>query len=94
MSSERITITLPPETASVIETEVAGGHYVSASAVVHEALLDWSIRKQSERDKLDTLRRAIDEGLADIASERVYDFDIGDVLERGRQRSGKPESSA
>jgi antitoxin ParD1/3/4 len=93
MAADRVTLSIPPDMAMMIESEIAGGHYASTSDVVHEALADWSIKKQGERARLEILRHDIDQGIADAEAGRFHDFSVADVMERGRLRSGRREPS-
>ena len=94
MAADRVTLSIPPDMAMMIEREIAGGHYASAGDVVQEALAEWSVKKQGERARLDRLRQDIELGIADVEAGRVHDFSVGDVMERGRLRSGRREPSA
>ncbi|MCP3055457.1 ribbon-helix-helix domain-containing protein [Aurantimonas marianensis] len=58
-SVERLTITMPAETAAMLRRTVEGGEYASTSEIVREALRDWSRRREEESRDLQTLREAI-----------------------------------
>ncbi|KQP51421.1 MULTISPECIES: type II toxin-antitoxin system ParD family antitoxin [unclassified Methylobacterium] len=81
---ERLTITLPPEMASVVRGAVASGDYASTSEVVRTALRDWKMKRSLQIAELDALKADIEAGLADVAAGRTGSFDIGDIVERGR----------
>jgi len=55
---ERMTITVPSETAETLRQTVAAGEYASTSEVVREALREWICRRD-----LKALRVAIKAGL-------------------------------
>jgi antitoxin ParD1/3/4 len=60
---ERMTITMPTETAEILHQAVAGGEYASTSEVVREALREWTRNRDAERRDLEALRTAIRAGL-------------------------------
>jgi antitoxin ParD1/3/4 len=60
---ERMTITMPAEMAAALRQTVAGGEYASTSEVVREALREWSRARDIERRDLESLRKAIQDGL-------------------------------
>jgi antitoxin ParD1/3/4 len=60
---ERMTITVPSETAETLRQAVAAGEYASTSEVVREALREWMRRRDDERRDLKALRVAIKTGL-------------------------------
>jgi antitoxin ParD1/3/4 len=82
---ERLTITMPPEMASVIRQAVEDGEYASTSEVVREALREWKTRRQLMLSELAELKADIDQGLADVAAGRVKKFDPESIIARGRR---------
>ncbi len=60
---ERMTITVPSETAETLRQAVTAGEYASASEVVCEALREWMRRRDAERRNLEALRVATKAGL-------------------------------
>lgn len=82
---ERITITLPTDMAVIVKKAVEDGDYVSTSEVVRAALRDWKIKRALQLEELASLKRDIDEGLADIANGNVKDFDVDQIIKRGRK---------
>lgn len=62
-------VSLPPELEAYIDAKVASGEYAHASEVVRDGL---RLLMQEEAEKLEWLRAAIAEGLADIDAGRVY----------------------
>ncbi len=87
---ERITITLPSDMAVIVKRAVEDGDYASTSEVVQAALRDWEIKRALQLQELAALKSDIDEGLADIANGRVKDFDIEQIIERGRKLLKNP----
>ena len=82
---ERMTITLPPDMASLIKGAVATGDYASASEVIREAVRDWKLKRSLQLQELEGLKADIDKGLADVANGRAKDFDAGQIIARGRK---------
>jgi antitoxin ParD1/3/4 len=82
---ERLTITLPSDTAAIVKDAVAGGDYASASEVVRDALRDWKAKRALQRQELAALKTDIGQGLADLTAGRVKDFDAERIVERGRK---------
>lgn len=82
---ERITITLSTDMATVVRRAVEDGDYVSTSEVVRAALRDWKMKRALQLEELASLKSDIDEGLADIANGRVKDFDVDQIIKRGKK---------
>jgi len=82
---ERLTITLPPEMATVVKQAVETGDYASSSEVIRDALRDWKLKRALQIEELAALKADIATGLADVAAGRVADFDPARVIERGRK---------
>jgi antitoxin ParD1/3/4 len=82
---ERITITLPSDMAAIVRRAVEEGDYASTSEVVRAALRDWKMKRAVQLQELAALKADIDKGLADVANGRVKDFDVADIIERGRK---------
>jgi antitoxin ParD1/3/4 len=83
--TERMTITLPVDMATIVKRAVEGGDYPSSSEVVHEALRDWKMKRTLQLNELASLKSDIDGGLNDVAEGRVQDFDAMRIIERGRK---------
>jgi antitoxin ParD1/3/4 len=81
---ERMTITMPAEMAAVVKDAVEGGDYASTSEVVRDALRDWKAKRAVKLHELEALKAEIDKGLADVAAGRVHDFDVDEIIARGR----------
>jgi antitoxin ParD1/3/4 len=81
---ERLTITLPSDTAAIVKDAVAGGDYASASEVVRDALHDWKVKRALQRQELAAPKIDIDTGLAGLAAGRVKDFDAERIIGLGR----------
>ncbi|WP_375495296.1 type II toxin-antitoxin system ParD family antitoxin [uncultured Nostoc sp.] len=82
---ERITITLPTDMAGIVKKAVEAGDYASTSEVIRAALRDWKIKRALQLEELASLKSDIDEGLTDVANGRVKDFDIEQIIQRGRK---------
>ena len=68
---ERLTIALPAELAETVRNAVASGDYASSSEVLRDALRDWKLKRRIEQQEIDSVRRAIEEGLNDLRAGRV-----------------------
>jgi antitoxin ParD1/3/4 len=78
-TSEKLSITLPPEMVRIIRAKVGAGAYSSNSEVIREALRGWMEREQ----RLATLDAAIARGIADADAGRTQE--IGTVREELRR---------
>ena len=90
---ERMTITLTAEMAQAVKGAVATGEYASSSEIVREALRDWGYKRKRQTIELETLRADVQAGMADIEAGRVHDFDVGRIVQKGRQRLSTLEPS-
>lgn len=87
-SIERLTVTMPAEMAAAVKSAVEGGDYATTSEVIREALRDWRTKRALQSQELAVLRSDIEKGLADVAADRVSDFDAARIVERGRKLLG------
>ncbi len=91
---ERLTITLPSDMAAAVKGAVSQGDYASSSEVVREALREWKLKREIQRQELEALKADIEEGLADLAAGRVTEIGVAEIVEEGkrllaaRRRSG------
>lgn len=83
---ERITITLTAEMAQAVRAAVHAGEYASSSEIVREALRDWRHKRALQERELADLRAKVQEGLDDIATDRVNDFDAERIIAKGEQQ--------
>ena len=90
---ERITITMPAEMAAVVKDAVEDGDYASTSEVMREALRDWKAKRALKLYELEALKAEIDKGVADVSAGRVRDFDVAEIIERGRKQSAARSGS-
>ena len=91
---ERVTITVPQEMAAMVRAAVASGEYASSSEVMREALRDWRIKRATQVEQLEALRRDIAKGMADVEAGRVQAFDLDTIIARGRELLAKRTPSA
>jgi antitoxin ParD1/3/4 len=91
---ERLTITLPTDTAALVKAAVDSGDYVSVSEVMREALRDWKMKRALQLQELTALNADIEKGLADLAEGRGKDFDPDRLIERGRKLLASRSPSA
>jgi antitoxin ParD1/3/4 len=61
--TEKMSITLTPELASMINEAVATGNYASTSEVIREALRDWRVKQMMRQQQLQEVRRLWDEAV-------------------------------
>ncbi len=79
-----LSVDLPEELGSFVESMVEGGHYADAGEVVREALRKL---EREDEEKLIALRADIEDGFASGLAE-------GDVFARVREKAGLPARSA
>ncbi len=91
---ERISVTLPAETAAVVRDAVETGDYASTAEVIRDALRDWKVKRAVQVEELASLKADIEAGLADVAGGRVTDFDTRRIVERGRKLLASRSPSA
>ena len=60
---EKITIALTKEIADNVRSAVDAGDYASTSEVIREALRDWQLKRTSQQEQIEHLRRLWDAGL-------------------------------
>lgn len=60
--AEKMSITLTPELAEMVNKAVATGDYASTSEVIREALRDWRRKQMTRQEQIEELRRLVDEG--------------------------------
>lgn len=82
---ERLTVTIPAELAAIVKTAVQEGDYASASEVIRESLRDWKLKRAVQQQEFALLKADIAQGLADRDAGRVSDFNLKDIVERGRK---------
>ncbi len=73
---EKITVALTKEIADNVRAAVKAGDYASTSEVVREALRDWQLKRASQREQIEHLRRLWEVGLK---SGQAGPFDIGEI---------------
>jgi antitoxin ParD1/3/4 len=83
---ERVTITLTSEMVETVRGAISEGDYASTSEVVREALRDWQTKRYVRQQELETLRAGVRRGDADLAAERVRDFDPENIIRKGEER--------
>ena len=71
---------------TLIKRLVAEGRYNSASEVVRAGLRLLEDQETQRRIKFEALREAIREGMDDIETGRVAEFDPEQIKQRGRKR--------
>lgn len=91
---ERLTVILPSDIAAAIKSAVEDGDYASTSEVVRAALRDWTVKRATQVRELDALKADIDKGLADVAADRVKEFDAETIVARGRKLLAGRSTSA
>jgi antitoxin ParD1/3/4 len=61
--TQKMSITLTPELAAMVNEAVATGNYASTSEVIREALRDWGTKQMLHQQQLQEIRRLWDEGI-------------------------------
>lgn len=52
---------------------------------MREALRDWKIKRVVQHQEIVALKADIDKGLADVAADRLSEFDVDKIIKRGRK---------
>jgi antitoxin ParD1/3/4 len=83
---EKVSIALTSEQIAALRAAVDAGEYATTSEIVREALRDWQLKRELQRDDIKRLRRLWDEGKA---SGRARPLEFRDLRRLGRQRLAK-----
>ena len=84
---EKVSVALTSEQVATLRAAVEAGDYATTSEIVREAVRDWQLKREHQREDLKTLRRLWDEGKAS-GPARPLDFD--ELRRKGRQLLAKP----
>lgn len=90
-------VTLTPDLAAIIRTQMSSGRYNSRQAVVGEALRLLQAQHRTDAEKLEDLRRKIALGLEQSERGELIEFSdelIEDIKRSGRQRQKRKSKSA
>ncbi|WP_018875646.1 MULTISPECIES: type II toxin-antitoxin system ParD family antitoxin [unclassified Thioalkalivibrio] len=74
-------IVLTPEQSGFVEQLVRSGRYQNASEVLRDGLRLVEAREREQEARLEALRRATAEGIADVEAGRYTELDTERVLE-------------
>lgn len=66
----RMTISLPLDLASAVNSAVERGDYASPSEVIREALRDWKMKRALQMPEFAAIRADIEKGLAGLGEGR------------------------
>jgi antitoxin ParD1/3/4 len=80
---EKITIALTKEMADKVRAAVKAGDYASTSEVVREALRDWQLKRISQQEQIEHLRRLWEAGLT---SGSAGPLDVAEIKREARNR--------
>ena len=61
--TEKMSITLTPELAEMVNKAVETGDYASTSEVIREALRDWRLKQLARQQQIQTIRQLWEEGM-------------------------------
>lgn len=78
---EKVAISLTPQQAELLREAVSSGAYASSSAIIDEALADWTAKWTSRQQDVQQLR---DLWAAGQASGSELDVDLDDMLQEAR----------
>jgi len=78
---EKITIALTKEMADNVRAAVKAGDYASTSEVVREALRDWQLKRISQQEQIEHLRRLWEAGLT---SGPAGPLDVAEIKREAR----------
>jgi len=79
---EKITVTLTKEIADNVRAAVKAGDYASTSEIVREALRDWQLKRVSQQEQIEHLRRLWEVGLK---SGSAGPLDIAEIKRQARK---------
>jgi antitoxin ParD1/3/4 len=68
---EKVSIALTSEQVAALRAVVDAGEYATTSEVVREALRDWQMKRELQREDIRRLRQLWDEGLASGSSGQL-----------------------
>lgn len=89
-----LNVSLPPQLEELVRRRVESGRYESASEVVREALRLLDEREQDSHARLAVTRKAIAQGLSDVAQGRTQELDVDAFLMARRQADRPPPTVA
>ena len=82
-STEKMSITLTPELAAMVNEAVTMGNYASASEVIREALRDWRMKQMLRQQQIQEIRHLWDEA---IQSGPGQFRDIEELIQEAERR--------
>ncbi|HEY1350640.1 MAG TPA: type II toxin-antitoxin system ParD family antitoxin [Ktedonobacteraceae bacterium] len=82
-NTEKMSITLTPELAALVNDAVAAGDYASTSEVIREALRDWRVKQMIRRQQLRDIRHLWDEA---VQSGPGRFQDVEELIQEAEQR--------
>ena len=80
---EKISITLTPELAAIVNEAVETGYYASTSEVIREALRDWRVKQMVRRQQLQDIRHLWNEA---VQSGPGRFQDVEELIQEGERR--------
>ncbi|MCJ2187890.1 ribbon-helix-helix domain-containing protein [Novosphingobium beihaiensis] len=83
---EKASITITDAHFRLAQDAIKAGEYASLSEVIREAMREWEYKRERREAALESLRRDVDEALADRDAGRMSEFDPDDIIMRGRER--------
>ncbi|MEO7020103.1 MAG: type II toxin-antitoxin system ParD family antitoxin [Ktedonobacteraceae bacterium] len=91
-NTEKMSITLTPELASMISDAVATGNYASTSEVIREALRDWRMKQMVRQQQLQDIRQLWNEA---VQSGPGRFRDIEELIQEAEHRfhAGQPSEA-
>lgn len=82
-STDKVSVSLPPALSAAVRSAVSSGEYESASAVIQEALQEWTEKKAVRIFTTEELRFLWNEGKA---SGKPMPLDMEGIIARARER--------
>jgi antitoxin ParD1/3/4 len=82
-STDEVSVSLPPALSEAVRSAVSSGEYESTSAVIQEALQDWTEKKAVRTFTSEELRFLWNEGKA---SGRPIPLDMEGIISRAKER--------
>jgi antitoxin ParD1/3/4 len=81
--TDKVSVTLPPALSAAVQGAVSSGEYDSASAVIQEALQDWTEKKAVRSFTSEELRYLWNEGKT---SGKPKPLDVEGIIARAKER--------
>ena len=87
---EKVSVALTSEQIAALRSAVNAGEYATTSEIVREAVRDWQMKRELQREDVKRLRRLWDEGKASGLARPV---DFGKLRQQARLQLAKAKKA-